>query len=72
MRLPLPDGGELIPHTEFAADFLGGVTPRTVSNYERRGLPTAEIGGKKYVPLDEGLAWIAAQIKRRNPPRHST
>jgi phage terminase Nu1 subunit (DNA packaging protein) len=70
-RIPLPDGDELIPRAEFAA--LLDVSPRTVQNYEQQGLPTAEVGGIRYTPRNEGLSWIAARIQRRNRrnPRRS-
>jgi hypothetical protein len=68
MRIPLPDGDELIPDAEFL-QLAGGVTYRTGWNWDREGCPYTMIGGKKYRPLNEGLAWLASRIKRRNPRR---
>ena len=67
MHIPLPNGDTLIPNAEFA-DKLG-VVIRTLDNYDRKGLPFAMIGGKKYRPLTEGMSWIASRIQRRNPRR---
>jgi hypothetical protein len=66
-RIPLPNGDELIPDSEFAA--LLDVTQRTLTNYDKLGLPYAEVGGHKYRPRNEGLAWVAGRIQRRNPRR---
>jgi hypothetical protein len=68
MHIQIPDGDVLIPDSEFAS-LLDGVTRRTLSNYDRAGLPFVRIGGKKYRPRNEGLAWIASRIQRRNPHR---
>jgi predicted site-specific integrase-resolvase len=70
MRIELPNGDVAIPNAEFA-DRLG-VVVRTLNNYDREGLPYLMIGGKKYRPLNEGLAWIASRIRRRNPRRTAT
>jgi hypothetical protein len=67
MHITLPDGGVAIPNAEFAERL--GVVVRTLNNYDRRGLPFLVIGGKKYRPLNEGLAWVASRIQRRNPRR---
>jgi predicted site-specific integrase-resolvase len=67
MHIELPNGDKAIPNAEFA-DKLG-VVVRTLNNYDREGLPYLMIGGKKYRPLNEGLAWIAQRIRRRNPRR---
>jgi len=68
MRIPLPDGDELIPDAEFLKQ-AGGVTYRTGLNWDNQGCPYTMIGGKKYRPLREGLSWLASRIKRRNPRR---
>jgi len=69
VRIQLPNGDTLIPRPEFAA--LLDVTPRTIANYEKLGLPTTEVGGIRYNPQNEGLNWIAARIQRRNSRRTS-
>ena len=66
-RIPLPNDDELIPDAEFAA--LLDVTQRTLTNYDKLGLPYAEVGGSKYRPKNECLAWVASRIQRRNPGR---
>jgi hypothetical protein len=68
MRIPLPNGDELVPDAEFL-ERAGDVTPRTGSNWDKEGCPHTYIGGKKYRPLNEGLNWLASRIKRRNPRR---
>jgi hypothetical protein len=68
MHIPIPGGDVLIPDSEFAS-LLDGVTRRTLSNYDHEGLPFVRIGGKKYRPQNESLAWIASRIQRRNPRR---
>jgi hypothetical protein len=68
VHIELPDGDVLIPDAEFLAK-AGGVTARTGSNWDKLGCPHAYIGGLKYRPVRAGMAWIAAQIRRRNPPR---
>jgi hypothetical protein len=71
MRIPLPNGDELIPDAEFLKQ-AGGVTYRTGLNWDRQGCPYTHIGGKKYRPRAEGLTWLASRIKRRNPRRGAT
>jgi hypothetical protein len=68
MRIPLPDGDELIPDADFLQQ-AGGVTYRTGLAWDGEGCPYVLIGGKKYRPLREGMTWLASRIKRRNPPR---
>lgn len=67
MRIDLPNGDVAIPNTEFAEKL--GVVVRTLNNYDRQGLPYLMIGGRKYRPLNAGLAWVVSQIKHRNPRR---
>lgn len=68
MRIPLPNGDELVPDAEFLKA-AGDVTPRTGSNWDKEGCPHTYIGNMKYRPWNEGFAWIASRIKRRNPRR---
>ena len=68
MHIPLPNGDVLVPDCEFLQQ-AGGVTYRTGLNWDKAGCPHTHIGGKKYRPLQEGMAWLAARIKRRNLPR---
>jgi hypothetical protein len=67
-RIPLPNGDALIPDADFL-EIAGGVTARTGNNWDKDGCPFAMIGGRKWRPEKEGLAWIASRIRRRNPPR---
>jgi hypothetical protein len=67
MHILLPNGDELIPDAEFAG--LLAVTQRTLTNYDGEGCPFVRVGGRKYRPKNEGLSWVAARIKRRNPRR---
>jgi len=55
----------LIPDAEFCALVLGGIHRRTAARYEREGLPYVMLGGRKYRPLAQGRAWLAARIKVR-------
>jgi hypothetical protein len=71
MHIPLPNGDTLVPDAEFL-EKAGDVTARTGNNWDKQGCPYTYIGGLKYRPLNEGLNWLAARIKRRNPPRQST
>jgi hypothetical protein len=68
MHIPLPNGDKLVPDAEFLKA-AGDVTSRTGSNWDKEGCPHAYIGGMKYRPWNEGLAWLASRIKRRNPRR---
>jgi hypothetical protein len=63
MRIPLPNGDELIPDAEFLKK-AGDVTPRTGNNWDKEGCPYTHIGGIKYRPEREGLNWLASRIKR--------
>jgi hypothetical protein len=68
MHIKLPSGNVLVPDAEFLAE-AGGVTYRTGLNWDKEGCPYVHVGGLKYRPLQEALAWIASRIQRRNPPR---
>jgi hypothetical protein len=48
---------------------MGGATRRTGRRLEAEGLPYAMVAGRKYRPLNEGRAWLAARIQRRNQPQ---
>jgi hypothetical protein len=64
----------LVTDAEFCAVVLAGATRRTATRLEIEGLPYAFIGGRKYRPLNEGRAWLAGRIQRRNqkkPARRS-
>lgn len=67
MHIELPNGDKLIPDAEFAERL--GIVRRTLGNWDAKGCPFAIIGGQKYRPLNEGLAWVASRIQRRNPRR---
>jgi hypothetical protein len=68
VHIPLPNGDKLVPDAEFL-EAAGGVTRRTGSNWDEEGCPHAYIGGMKYRPWNEGFAWLASRIKRRNQRR---
>jgi hypothetical protein len=55
----------LVPDEEFCRLVLGGATRRTASRLEAEGLPFTLVAGRKYRPLKEGQAWLAARIQRR-------
>ena len=63
-RIEIPDD-TLIPDGDFCREVLGGVTRRTAFRFEREGLPFVMVGGRKYRPLNEGHAWLATRIQRR-------
>jgi hypothetical protein len=42
---------------------------RTTERHRQLGLPWMYWGGEIYIPEDEGDAYIAGRLKRRNPPR---
>ena len=69
MHIPLPNGDKLVPDAEFLA--ARRCHPRTGSNWDKQGCPHTYIGGMKYRPWNEGFAWLASRIKRRNPRRGS-
>jgi hypothetical protein len=66
-RIEIP-GDVLVTDSEFCALVLGGATRRTASRLEAEGLPFAMVAGRKYRPLNEGRAWLAARIQRRSQP----
>ena len=43
---------------------------RTTARHRQVGLPWLAWGGEIYIPEDEGDAYIASRVKRRDPPRH--
>ena len=59
-------GDTLILDEDFCRDVLAGATRRTGRRLEAEGLPYAMVAGVKYRPLNEGRAWLAARIQRRN------
>lgn len=64
-------GDILLPDQEFCDVVLNGATTRTARRLEAEGLPYTLIRGRKFRPLREGQAWLAARIQRRNqPPKH--
>jgi len=67
-RIPLPNGDVLVPDADFRKE-AGGISYRTGLNWDQQGCPHVHIGGYKYRPHDEGMAWIASRIKRRNTAR---
>ena len=69
-RITIP-GDERVLDAEWCAEVLAGAHRRTATRYEVDGLPFVMIAGCKYRPLNEGRAWLAARIKRRNPPKTS-
>jgi hypothetical protein len=69
-RIDIP-GDVLVPDAEFCALVLGGATRRTASRLEAEGLPYVMVRGRKYRPLNEGRAWLAARIQRRNQRRRA-
>jgi hypothetical protein len=62
-------GNTLVPDAEFCRVALNNATRRTAARYEAYGLPFVMVAGRKYRPLNEGRAWLAARIERRNPHR---
>jgi hypothetical protein len=48
-----------------------GITQRTVARYRDRGLPYLMFAGYIWIPKQEGRAWIASRVKRRNSRRHN-
>jgi hypothetical protein len=68
MHISLPNGDKLVPDKEFL-EAAGGVTQRTGSTWDKEGCPYTYIKNIKYRPWNEGFAWIASRIKRRNPRR---
>jgi hypothetical protein len=67
-RIEIP-GDTLILDEEFCTIVLGGAVRRTSQRYDKEGCPHIYIAGHKYRPLNEGRAWLAGRIKRRNPKK---
>ena len=63
-RITIP-GDVLIPDSEFCVEVLDGATSRTARRLEAEGLPFVMVRGRKYRPLNEGRAWLAGRIQRR-------
>jgi hypothetical protein len=70
-RIEIP-GDTLVLDEEFCALVLGGAVRRTSQRMDKDGFPYIYVANRKYRPLNEGRAWLAARIKRRNKPRRST
>ena len=62
-RIDIPND-VLILDEEFCRVVLAGATRRTARRLEHEGLPFTFVAGRKYRPLAEGQAWLAARIKR--------
>jgi hypothetical protein len=45
---------------------------RTTARHRQLGLPWLYWGGEIYIPEDEGDAYIASRVKRRNLPRNKS
>jgi hypothetical protein len=45
------------------------INPRTTARYRQLGLAWLSWGGEIFIPEIEGDEYIAARVKRRNPPR---
>jgi hypothetical protein len=56
----------LVLDEDFCDEVLAGAVRRTAKRYERDGLPYVFVAGHKYRPLNEGRAFLAARIQRRN------
>jgi hypothetical protein len=56
----------LVIDEDFCSELLAGATRRTAKRLEREGLPYVMIAGRTYRPLNEGRAFLAARIQRRN------
>jgi len=65
VRIEIPDD-VLVSDAEFCATVLGGANRRTAARYEHEGPPFVVIAGRKYRPLAQGRAWLAARIMVRN------
>ena len=63
-RITIP-GDVLVPDPEFCVEVLDGATSRTSRRLEAEGLPFVMVRGRKYRPLNEGRAWLAGRIQRR-------
>jgi hypothetical protein len=63
-RIEIPND-VLILDAEFCRVVLAGATRRTARRLEHEGLPYTFVAGRKYRPLAEGQAWLAARIQRK-------
>jgi hypothetical protein len=66
-RIEIP-GDVLLLDEDFCSLVLDGATTRTARRLDAEGLPYVKVRGRKYRPLREGQAWLAAQIQRHNRP----
>jgi phage terminase Nu1 subunit (DNA packaging protein) len=67
MHIQLPNGDTLVPDGEIADEL--DVVRRTLGSWDQEGCPFVMVGGRKYRPRNETLAWLASRIKRFNPRR---
>jgi hypothetical protein len=67
-RIAIPND-TLISDAEFCAEVLGGATRRTAARLQAEGLPFVMVAGRKYRPIDEGRAWLANRIVRKQRRR---
>ena len=63
-RIAIP-GDVLVLDPEFCVEVLDGATSRTSRRLDAEGLPFVMVRGRKYRPLNEGRAWLAGRIQRR-------
>jgi hypothetical protein len=68
MHIALPNGDMLVPDAEFRKK-AGDISDRTGRLWDDQGCPYIMVGGRKYRPLNEALAWLAGRIQRLNPSR---
>ena len=67
-RIEIP-GDVLLPDADFLNEVLAGATRRTGSRLDSEGLPFVMVAGRKYRPLNEGRAWLAGRIVRKQRRR---
>jgi hypothetical protein len=67
-RIEIP-GDVLITDADFLDEVMGGATRRTGSRLDSEGLPFVMVAGRKYRPLNEGRAWLAGRIIRKQRRR---
>ncbi len=65
IRAKLMEGRALVP------DFALGIrkSPRAVSDYIAKGMPTEWVGNTPYVVVDPALEWLRNRRKRLSPPQ---
>jgi hypothetical protein len=68
-RIEIP-GDTLLLDELFHREVLGGANRKTGKRLEAEGLPYVIVRGYKYRPEQEGRAWLASRIQRRNNPRN--